>query len=296
MERPADVPQAAIVASEGNQRLVYTADGNGTVWVCDQPANKIIYSGQVEGGDRLVLDPSRCKLTLNDRVVCDQRITWDNHKVFFLAGYEGRPPLTASDQPVSRPPLVPTAAALKAEGRQHVQYTAQDDGMVWVSDVDTGKVVYCGRVLQGDRIVVDPVNSTLSLDNQPLMTHDLSHDNHRIFFLSEDRARTAGFAMPPADVETMHQLDGVVPRPDGVPQVANLRCDGSIRVELRAESDGTAWIVDATTNRLIYSGRLIQGDLLAVDPPGSGLTINGRSVMNAGLPHDRYRVFFLGVR
>ena len=54
-------------------------------------------------------------------------------------------------------------------------------------------------------------------------------------------------------------------------------------------------MVDATTNIVVYSGRMLRGDNLSVDPIGGQLTLNSRAVNDQGLPHgDRYRVFFQG--
>ena len=43
--RPADVPKTASLKTQGNDRVVYTADDNGRVWIADHGTNDILYSG-----------------------------------------------------------------------------------------------------------------------------------------------------------------------------------------------------------------------------------------------------------
>ena len=57
-----DVPPAAMLKAEGDQRIVYTADAAGVIWVSNTGTNDILYSGAVSRGDRLVLDPEATML------------------------------------------------------------------------------------------------------------------------------------------------------------------------------------------------------------------------------------------
>src|SRR6266436_3401521 len=55
-DRPRNVPSAAQLTVEGKDRVAYTADREGTIWVSDEGNHKVLYSTQVHAGDRLELN------------------------------------------------------------------------------------------------------------------------------------------------------------------------------------------------------------------------------------------------
>src|SRR4051794_41939461 len=89
-DRPADVPKSAMLKTQGNQRVVYAAEDDGTVWVTEPASNQIVWSGPVARGDRVVLDPVERKLLVNRRGVGDPGGGPPDHKGFFLP--RGAPP------------------------------------------------------------------------------------------------------------------------------------------------------------------------------------------------------------
>src|SRR4051812_22482103 len=128
-DRPQDVPKTAALKAEGDQRVVYAAEQDGTVWVTERGSNDILYSGQVTRGDRLTLDPDAGKLLLNDGVVADKGVGHIDHKVFFLPGPPVPSPSPAAvaaarDAALARPAQVPANAVVKGEGKDRVEYTA----------------------------------------------------------------------------------------------------------------------------------------------------------------------------
>ena len=90
-DRPRNVPSAAQLTVQGHDRVTYTADRDGTVWVSDEGNHKVLYSSQVHAGDRLELDANRNQVMLNDRVVLDTGVHHVEHKIFF----EPSEPITA---------------------------------------------------------------------------------------------------------------------------------------------------------------------------------------------------------
>src|SRR5438105_7944093 len=82
-DRPKNVPAAAQLTVEGKDRVAYTADREGTVWVSDEGNHKVLYSTQVHEGDRLELNADRNQVMLNDRVVLDTGVHHVEHKIFF---------------------------------------------------------------------------------------------------------------------------------------------------------------------------------------------------------------------
>ncbi len=282
--RPQDVPSAAMSKTEGDQRLVYTASDPGTVWVTEG-ASDILYSGPVAAGDRLVVDPDTGKLLLNDRVVLDKDVNHVDHNVFFLPGAAPPPPeaVAASDRPTPRPAGVPMTALVGGEGKARVEYTAQRDGFIWITDEDQQRVLYSGPVNRGDIIVVDPQKNLMTINSQSVYKETVAADNHRIFFSSERPVWRSADETPGIDSSA---------RPADVPADATRRAEGFDRIDFVAARDGTVWVCDLTTGRTIYSGRILMNDRLTLDPGANLLTLNSRPVHTPDLVHDRYAVYF----
>ena len=277
-ERPPQVPAQAMSATAGNQRLVYTAEQDGTVWVSDKDSNNILYSGRVNRGDHIVIDPANGQILMNDQVVLNKDVNHDNHTVFFLAGV---PLDDRNAPPVPRALGVPASAVLKAEGKNQVAYRADHDGEIWISDVDSKQIIYTGRVVAGDQLSYEPQHHAMLLNGHPLTGDGLPDHNFQIYFSGEPQASEAGAA--------------IAGRPALVPNDAILRSEGMGHTQVVADGPGTVWVVDATTNDVIYTGRIAAADTLVVDPGANALTLDGHGVittpkdLSAG---DRYRVFF----
>lgn len=294
---PRDVPPAAVLKTEGDQRIVYTADAAGVVWVSNSGTNDILYSGAVSRGDRLVLDPAANRLTLNDVVIANKDISFRDHQVYFQAGPAVPAAQVTQDAAIARPGQVPMAASLKGEGKQLVEYTPNTDGAIWVTDTDTGTIVYSGRVLRGETVVVNPMgpkDGQLTVARRPVSSGDLPSHNRRIFFQT-GAALTPGGDAPALPAVPAAATVSPTARPVEVSLNATLRTEGGGAIRFVTDVDGTVWVVDASTNMVVYSGRMLSGDILSVDPLSGRLTLNSRAVNDHTLPHgDRYSVFFLG--
>ena len=81
---PNDVPAAASLASEGTSRIVYTAPQAGTVYVSDDTTNRMIYSGTMMSGQRVIVDPKNDRIDLDDHKVSDQTLhTGNSYQIYF---------------------------------------------------------------------------------------------------------------------------------------------------------------------------------------------------------------------
>jgi signal peptidase I len=185
--RPGDVPSSADAVGDGSSQVVYTSSHDGTIWVTDANNNSIVYSGYVHAGDVVTLDPDQNRLTLNGSTLSSNNINHDEHRIYFLEGEGMTPaPPVAPSSNVQRPNGVNDQAILKGAGSNLVQFTVSNRGVVWVTDSANNLVLYSGRVAPGDQIVVDPDNNKLTINGNKVYGQDLNHNNHQIFFLSDD--------------------------------------------------------------------------------------------------------------
>lgn len=83
-ERPMEVPANARLTTEGNGKLAMMAPDDGTVYVYDVPADRIVYSGKVEKGQTVALDPDKDQVMINGRVATERVLhRGRQHRIFF---------------------------------------------------------------------------------------------------------------------------------------------------------------------------------------------------------------------
>jgi hypothetical protein len=81
---PNDVPGTASLTSEGTNRIVYTAPTAGTVYVYDDSTNRMIYSGTMMPGQRVIVHPKNDRIDLDDHKVSDQTLhTGNSYQIYF---------------------------------------------------------------------------------------------------------------------------------------------------------------------------------------------------------------------
>ena len=83
-DRPDEVsPNAATIAT-GHELVTATAPHDGTVYVWDATANKMVYTGKVQRGDEVRVDAKKNRVLFNDKVAVQRDLINDhNYKVFF---------------------------------------------------------------------------------------------------------------------------------------------------------------------------------------------------------------------
>jgi hypothetical protein len=68
---------------------------------------------------------------------------------------------------------VPAGARLAMQGDQQLVYTVQDDGKVYIYDVDDGTLLYSGQVEKGQVVTVDPDEDTIMIDSRLALENDI---------------------------------------------------------------------------------------------------------------------------
>jgi hypothetical protein len=83
-DRHRDIPTDARLVTEGNKTLSYQFERPGTVYIFDSDRDKMVYSGKVDRGQVLRVEPDRNRIALDGKVVSDEDLkTADNRRVFF---------------------------------------------------------------------------------------------------------------------------------------------------------------------------------------------------------------------
>ena len=83
-ERSSQIPGDAGIFNEGNGVLSFTASAPGTVYVYNRNTDKVIYSGPMDRGQNLTVDPDKERITVDGRTVTERDMKGgDTRRVFF---------------------------------------------------------------------------------------------------------------------------------------------------------------------------------------------------------------------
>jgi hypothetical protein len=78
------VPANAMLTAEGTRRLPYTTTAAGTLYVVDKTSGSLIYSGNVEAGRKILVDPDANRIYADDQVLQERQLTSGHtYRVFF---------------------------------------------------------------------------------------------------------------------------------------------------------------------------------------------------------------------
>jgi hypothetical protein len=78
---------------------------------------------------------------------------------------------------------IPKAARVVEEGSGGLEYSATDDGTIYVQDADTKTTIVSRRVERGDRVRVEFDEDRVRVGDETVFSGNLERDNpHRIYF------------------------------------------------------------------------------------------------------------------
>jgi hypothetical protein len=81
--------------------------------------------------------------------------------------------------------------------------------------------------------------------------------------------------------------------PNDVPGTAMLRSEGTGRIVDTAPDNGTVYVYDNSEDRMIYSGTVMSGQRVTVNPKDDRIDVDDRKVSDQTLPNgDSYRIYF----
>ncbi|HEX8524373.1 MAG TPA: hypothetical protein VF669_19110 [Tepidisphaeraceae bacterium] len=78
-DRHHDVPEDAVTLRDAKGGLTAHANHTGNVYVYDESAKKMIYSGQVNDGDSISVEPTADRIVVNGKTVSQQELD-NNHR------------------------------------------------------------------------------------------------------------------------------------------------------------------------------------------------------------------------
>jgi hypothetical protein len=83
-ENKPEIPQDAMLMSEGTGTVAARAPHNGTVYVLDTNDNKIVYKGEVHKNQLVTVDSETHRLTIDGETVGDKTFSGGHrHKILF---------------------------------------------------------------------------------------------------------------------------------------------------------------------------------------------------------------------
>jgi hypothetical protein len=78
------VPAGAQLLVQGDQQLSYSAQRDGTIYVYDANDRTLIYSGQIEKGQTIAIDPDEDRVMVDNKLVLEKDIHAGNrHRIYF---------------------------------------------------------------------------------------------------------------------------------------------------------------------------------------------------------------------
>ena len=83
-ERHDAIPPDAISVTEGQANISYRPTDDGTIYVYDKTAGKLVYSGDIEAGQYFRVDPGDRRITVDGNVIQDQIVkSGRQYRLFF---------------------------------------------------------------------------------------------------------------------------------------------------------------------------------------------------------------------
>ena len=80
----AGLPRGAQVLDSGNGPVSVRAPDRGMAYLVDQDSGRLIWSGRIDRGERLTVDPDNDRASLNGRVIYDRNLERKHrHAIYF---------------------------------------------------------------------------------------------------------------------------------------------------------------------------------------------------------------------
>jgi hypothetical protein len=126
-----------------------------------------------------------------------------------------------------RPDVIPASAQIQTSGNGPINFTAPNDGMAYVYDASSNRLLWSGPVRAGQIVNVDPQKNQIALGNQVVAMRTLQPGDHLdVYFDPTPGVQPAGAPMerqpmerqpapPPPQQGNYPQGTGATPTPSG---------------------------------------------------------------------------------
>lgn len=187
-----------------------------------------------------------------------------------------------NDSDIKNVARIPDNARVVEEDRGSLDWTATDDGTLYLFDASDKNVLYTSQVRRGQRIGFDAKDDEVSVNGKEVKSLSMADDNtYRIYFLADRESRN--------DRGNDRISSGRVP--DSARVVDESR-GGDL--QYRADDAGTVYLWNNTDNRLINTFNVERGQSISVSPRSGRAALNGRIIVDDMKlnTRDEYRLLF----
>jgi hypothetical protein len=87
---------------------------------------------------------------------------------------------------------IPGNATIASSGDDHLSFTAQTSGTVWVFDVNNDRIDYSGPVAANDSVTVDPGSNSIKVNGQVVTDKLDKNSKHRIYYVAGQQTQAQG--------------------------------------------------------------------------------------------------------
>jgi hypothetical protein len=302
--RPNRIPRGADLVYEGQDRLRWDVDQDGTVYVYSIGENRIPWTGPVRRGQQIVVTPKEDSIYVDGRVVYRGNLERNSpHQIYITRpggwGGGGRPgggwggggyPGGGGRPDTDRPSSIPREARFMHETKGNLYWNAPEDGTVWVYSVDDNRIPFTGRMRRGQEVLVNPGDDRITLAGQRVYQGNLVREGqHQIWF---DRAGGWGGGSGGGGGGGGYPggggSGGDLPR--GAREVASGRGDIALH---EAPRDGTVYVYDNESRRVLYSTNVGRGNSFQIYPGQNAVNLNSERHAEVRLPRGRsYSLYF----
>jgi hypothetical protein len=191
---------------------------------------------------------------------------------------------------------IPSNARKVAEGRGALSYRATSNGRVYLYDATDRQVLFTDDLLEGDSLVMDATEDSVSINGRQARKVRLSSENtHRLYF--DGRRTSSRDDRDTRNSDDRDRLDRDTrdvsrPVPDDAAIVAEARAGREL--SFKAPDNGRAYLYSVTDSKLVETYTVRRGQRLTVSPADGLVAIDGKTV-GRGQDFDRratYRLLF----
>jgi hypothetical protein len=186
--RPSSLPREARFMFEQEGNTYWNAPEDGTVWVLSIEDNRIPYTGPMRRGQEIFVNPGDDQISVaGRRVYQGNLVRGGRHQIYFAAsggGGGGGGGGAERGGGGGAGAALPRGARELASGRGDISIgSAPRDGVVYVYDIESRRVLYSGNIGRGNSFQIFPGQNYVNLNSKRHATVQLPRGrNYALYF------------------------------------------------------------------------------------------------------------------